>query len=213
MLGRERQVAEVRALLQDGARLVTLTGPGGTGKTRLSLQVAAEVSDAFRDGVYFVGLAPITDPAVVPSAIAQVLGLQDVGGRPVLETIGAHLRDRSLLLVLDNFEQILAAAPIVGDLLAACPGLAVLVTSREPLRLRGEHEYAVPPLALPDPGRTDDAADATGSAAVALFVERAAAIRADFALTAENVAAVAEICAGWTACRWRSSLRRPACGC
>jgi predicted ATPase/class 3 adenylate cyclase/DNA-binding CsgD family transcriptional regulator len=195
LLGRQRDVDEVRRLLlQPETRLVTLTGPGGTGKTRLAIQIAAELLDDLEHGVFFVELAPVRDPTLVPSAIAQVLGLRDMGGRSIVESLNEYLRRRSLLLVLDNFEQIVTAAPAVADLLAVSPGLRVLVTSREPLRLRGEREYAVPPLALPDPQRRTAPDELSGYAAAALFVERAAAIRADFAVTAENAPAITEIC-------------------
>src|SRR5215212_8579203 len=134
LLGRDQEVQAVGSLLlRDDVRLVTLTGPPGTGKTRLSLQVAADVLDRFEDGAFFVELAPISDPSLVPSTIAQVLGLRDMGGRPVLENLKDNLRSRSTLLVLDNFEQILPAAPVVADLLASGTSLKVLVTSREPL--------------------------------------------------------------------------------
>ena len=195
LLGRERELAEVRELFEDGARLVTLTGPGGTGKTRLGLQVAADLLDDFEHGVFLVELAPISDPALVPSTIAQALGVRDVGSRPIVDALKEYLRARSVLLLLDNFEQVLPAASVVADLLAACPGLAVLATSREPLRLRGEHEYAVPPLALPDARQATTAEVVSDSPAVALFVQRARAVRADFALTDENAPAVAEVCA------------------
>jgi predicted ATPase len=195
LLGRERELADVRNLFEGGARLVTLTGPGGTGKTRLGLQVAADLLDGFEHGAFLVELAPISDPTLVPSTIAQALGVRDVGSRPIVDALSEHLRGQSLLLLLDNFEQILPAAPVMADLLAACPGLAVLATSREPLRLRGEHEYAVMPLALPDAHRATTAEVASRSPAVALFSQRARAIRADFALTDDNAPAVAEICA------------------
>ena len=136
-------------LLRDDVRLVTLTGPGGTGKTRLGLQVAADLLDHFPDGVFFVDLAPISDSELVVSAVALVLGLRETGGRSLRDIVTSYLEERRLLLLLDNFEQILPAAALVAALLAACPSLTVLVTSREPLRLRGEREYAVPPLALP----------------------------------------------------------------
>jgi predicted ATPase/class 3 adenylate cyclase len=194
LLGRERELAEVRPLFEDGARLVTLTGPGGTGKTRLGLQVAADLLDTFEHGVFLVELASISDPVLVPSTVAQALSVRDIGSRPIMDALKEHLWARSLLLLLDNFEQVLPAASVVADLLAACPGLAVLATSREPLRLRGEHEYAVPPLALPDAARA--APDAISHyAAVALFLERARTIRADFSITDENAASVTEICA------------------
>ena len=195
LLGRELEVDDVRQLLRRAeTRLVTLTGPGGTGKTRLSLQVAAELVDWFEDGSLFVELAPIGDPALVPSTIAQVVGVHAVGSRPVLESLKEYLRRRSLLLVLDNFEQILPAAPVVSELLATAPGLKVLITSREALRLRGEREYAVPPLALPDAQHRPTPDTLSRCAATALFVERAVDVRDDFAVTAENAAAVAEIC-------------------
>src|SRR4051812_11993580 len=126
LLGRERELADVRGLFGDGARLVTLTGPGGTGKTRLGLQVAADFLDDFEHGAFLVELAPISDPALVPSTIAQVLGVRDVGSRPIVDTLKEHLRSRSVVLLLDNFEQVLPAASVAADLLAACPGLAVL---------------------------------------------------------------------------------------
>jgi predicted ATPase/class 3 adenylate cyclase len=195
LLGREREPADVRGLFEEGARLVTLTGPGGTGKTRLGLQVAADLLDAFEHGVFLVDLAPISDPALVPSTVAQALGVRDIGSRPIVDAVKEYLRARSVLLLLDNFEQVLPAASVVAVLLAACPGLAVLATSREPLRLRGEHEYAVLPLSLPGPRQATTAEGASTSPAVALFVQRAHAIRADFALTDENAPAVSEICA------------------
>jgi predicted ATPase/DNA-binding XRE family transcriptional regulator len=196
LIGREQAVAAVRQLLlRDDVGLVTLTGPPGTGKTRLSLQVAADVLDRFEDGACFVELAPISDPALVPSTIAQTVGVRDVVGRPLLDVLLDALRDRQLLLVLDNFEQILPAAAVVDALLQACPRLTVLVTSRAALQLRGEHEYPVPPLALPDSEQpiTPDTLSKYG--AVALFVERATAITPDFVLTNANAPTVAEICA------------------
>src|SRR5205823_10067596 len=128
----------------------------GAGKTRLGQQVAAELLDRFEQGVYFVGLASIVDPGLAASAIAQTLGVREAAGQPLVETLKGYLRARSLLLVLDNFEQIIPAAPLVGELLEASSGLKVLVTSRAPLQIRGEHELAVPPLALPDPRRLPD---------------------------------------------------------
>ena len=155
ILGREREVAAICSLLrQEAVRLVMLTGPGGVGKTRLSLQVAAEVLDAFPDGVWNVRLSRLSrlsDPALVEPTIATALGLKESGAMPLVDVLRDYLPDKHLLLVLDNFEHVVAAASQVGELLAACPGVNVLVTSRVPLRLRGEHEYALRPLALPDP--------------------------------------------------------------
>ena len=193
-VGRAREVAEVSDLMK-AARLVTLTGPGGTGKTRLSLRVADDIRAAYPDGVYFAELAPITDPSLLPGAIAEAVGVREESTRPVLETLVAHLRDRRTLLVLDNFEQVVAGAPLVGQLLAAAPNLTILTSSREVLHVRGEHEYAVPPLSMPDPLHLPSLAQLSQYDAVALFVQRARAARNDFAVTNENAPAVAELCA------------------
>ena len=192
-VGREEEVAEVRRLLRDH-RLVTLTGPGGTGKTRLALRAAQEALADFSDGVFFVDLSAVSDPALVPSAVAQAVRVQEQPGKPLLVTVQDHLAERALLLVLDNFEQIVGAAGTVADLLAATPRLAVLVTSRVRLHLDGEREYAVPPLELPDPRRLPDLARLSQYEAVALFIDRARGVRHDFSVTNENAPAVAEIC-------------------
>jgi non-specific serine/threonine protein kinase len=194
-IGREQQIVAVRAALlhQDG-RLLTLTGPGGTGKTRLALQVAAGLLDRFPDGVYFVGLAQVSDPELVPSEIAQVLDVREVPGRRLTESLQEALRPKRLLLILDNFEQVIGAAPVVADLIRAAPGLRVLVTSRAILRLYGEREHPVPPLALPDRRSSPSAGHLTQFEAVQLFLDRARASRPEFAVTAENAAEVAEIC-------------------
>ena len=194
-LGRERELAAVGTLLRTPSmRLLTVTGPGGTGKTRLALQAAADALDHFADGVWFVNLAPIGDPALVVSTIAQVLGVQEHGQQPLGDLLTHYLRDKALLLLLDNFEQVTAAAPAVADLLGVAPRLRVLVTSRAPLHLRGEHEYSVPPFAVPDPQHLPALATLTQYDAVRLFVERAQEVRADFAVTNANAPAVAEIC-------------------
>jgi predicted ATPase/class 3 adenylate cyclase len=192
-LGRERAVNEVVALLRSSeARLVTLTGPGGTGKTRLALQAAAQLLEDFPDGVYFVPLAALRDPELVPSVIATALGLREQAGQTPVQAVREALADKRLLLVLDNVEQVAASAPFVGELLATAPDLEVLATSRLPLRLRAEREYPVPPLALP-PANGTPPEQLLQYEAVRLFVERAQSVRAEFALTAEIAPAVAEI--------------------
>jgi non-specific serine/threonine protein kinase len=189
-------VAAVVTLLRDeGKRLVTLTGPGGTGKTRLALQAARELAREHPNGVWFVSLAPVRDADHVPAAIAQTLGVRESAGQPLVPSLAAFLADRRVLLVLDNFEQVIDAAPLVSDLLARCPALSVLVTSRTPLRLYGERVYGVPPLALPDLEQHSPPDQLARIEAVRLFVERAQAVRSDFTLTPDNAAAVAGVCA------------------
>ncbi|MGZ6636707.1 MAG: adenylate/guanylate cyclase domain-containing protein [Solirubrobacteraceae bacterium] len=195
LVGREKELDEVtNQLRRDYSRLVTLTGPGGTGKTRLALQLAADMIDGFSDGVFFVSLAPISDPELVVPTIAQTLGLREQGGEPLLEILTEYLREKQLLLLLDNFEQVVQAAHWVSSLLASAPELKLLVTSRAPLHLSGERTYDVPPLSLPDPSRLPEIEALMQYEAVALFIERAQAAKADFAVTNENAPAIAEIC-------------------
>ncbi|MDP9356160.1 MAG: helix-turn-helix domain-containing protein, partial [Chloroflexota bacterium] len=178
LVGRERETIEVTALLRrPNVRLLTLTGPGGTGKTRLAIRVAEELGAEFADGVAFVGLAPIADPALVLPAMAQALGVRGGGNRPPAEQLASALRDRELLLVLDNVEQVVGTALQVADLLAAAPRLTVLVTSRIPLRLSAEHRFPVPPLSLSSPSSPPRVEDSAQSEAVSLFVARAQAVR------------------------------------
>ncbi len=193
LIGREIELAAAtEALASDEVHLLTLTGTGGSGKTRLALEVAAALRDSFHDGVAFAGLASLNDPALVLQAIAAALGVEEHGGGDLLEAVAAELGDEQVLLVLDNFEHLLPAASIVADLLLQAPLLKVLATSRSALRVRGEREQAVFPLALPDPA--DDLDSLTRSPAVSLFVERAREVDPSFGLDVENAAAVAEIC-------------------
>ncbi|HZQ39046.1 MAG TPA: AAA family ATPase, partial [Dehalococcoidia bacterium] len=195
LLGREQAVREATTLLRrPELRLLTLTGPGGSGKTRLALAVAEAMLPEFSDGVRFVSLAAVADPEFVPAAIAAAFGVREAPGQPLLDTLSAYLREKASLLVLDNFEHLLPAAPVVSDLLARCPRLMVLATSRAPLRLAGEQELPVPPLALPDVDAAPAPAPLLASPAVALFCDRAQAVRPDFALTAANAAEVAALC-------------------
>jgi len=194
-IGRERELAETRALLErDDVRLLTLIGPGGTGKTRLALQLAAEVVEHFRNGVFFVSLAPIRDWDLVVPTILKTLGLREQPGETALETLTEYLREKELLLLLDNFEHVFAASPAVAGLLESAPDLCVLVTSRMPLRLRAERAHRVPQLALPDLRRPAVADEVMDYESVRLFVHRARAAAVDFSVTDLNAEAVAEIC-------------------
>jgi predicted ATPase/class 3 adenylate cyclase len=195
LIGREKEVAEVCDLLgAEATRLLTLTGPGGIGKTRLALQAAADLLDEFPDGTYFVQLATLTEAELFISAVAETLGVREIGEQPLDESLKDYLHERRLLLLLDNFEQVLGAAPTVTELLTAAPGLKVLATSRAPLGLYGEHELPVPPLTLPDLKLQPPLERLTQYEAVGLFVERARAVKPDFKVTNESAPAVAEIC-------------------
>ncbi|HET9345695.1 MAG TPA: tetratricopeptide repeat protein [Candidatus Limnocylindrales bacterium] len=208
-VGREAELAEASRLLES-TRLLTLTGPGGTGKTRLSLQLAADVADRYPGGTFFVPLEPVRDPAFVASAIASAIGLVESGARSPRDVVVEWIGDRRVLLVLDNFEQVIDGAPVVGELLRSCPNLAVIATSRAPLRVSGEQEYPVPGLPVPldilalselqklnlQSGERSLAAESiTQYEAVRLFIARAVAVRPDFAVTNDNAPAVAGICA------------------
>jgi predicted ATPase/class 3 adenylate cyclase len=195
LIGRDHEVASVvRLLHRDTVRLVTFTGPGGTGKTRLALQVASKLADVFVGGVFFVSLASISDPTLFMPTIARALGIRDGVGQPVSARLVEVLQQKQVLLLLDNFEQVVEAAPQVADLLTSCPQLKLLVTSREVLHVRSEHEFAVPPLALPDPAHLPKLAALARTPAVALFLQRAQAARPEFKLTSTNARAVTEIC-------------------
>ena len=196
LIGREVELGEImKRLATPGVQLLTLTGPGGIGKTRLALQAAAELIDRFEDGVTFVDLAPIQAAEAVPGVIAQTLGLRETNDRPLLDALKEHLRGENMLLLLDNFEQVTAAASAVVELLRDCPRLKLLVTSREALHVRGEYIYPVSPLALPTVKQKQLSVEQlTQYDAVQLFIERAQAVKPDFKVTNENAPAVAEIC-------------------
>jgi predicted ATPase len=194
LIGRESELAALREMIAvPGVRLITLTGPGGTGKTRLALQVAAESLDTFPDGVWWVPLATVSDPALVLEAIAAALDVRDVPGEPLITILAAYLRTRRTLLILDNLEQIVDAAPLIGQLIDAAPGLMILGTSREPLRLRAEREFPVAPLSVPREVPKVSLDDALASPAVQLFVQRAQAVKPGFTLDQSNAGDVVAI--------------------
>ena len=200
-VGRTKELAALtHLLLREDARLVTLTGPGGAGKTRLALQTAAEVVDHFRDGAFFISLAGISvlssrdDPNLVTHTIAQTLGAREVQGQSPAQRLKDYLQDKQILLVLDNFEQLVSSALLLSDLLGIAPGLKIMVTSREVLRLRAEREFPVPPMQLPERGRSSSPELLSQYEAVKLFIQRALEVKPDFQVTNSNAPAVAEIC-------------------
>src|SRR6266851_3094883 len=191
-VGRESELGAARRLL-DCTRLLTLTGPGGSGKTRLCIALAARVEAEFRDGVQFVPLAAVRDPSLVPASIAQSIGLQDARGPSLLEHMTSYLADRKVLLILDNFEHVLPAGEFVVELLGANSDLRILVTSRSPLHVSGEQEFPVPPLLLPEPASPVSAASLAGCESAQLFAARAAASVPAFTVTGENAEVIAGI--------------------
>jgi predicted ATPase/DNA-binding XRE family transcriptional regulator len=195
LIGREAELTALRARLGSNEdRLITLTGPGGSGKTRLAVEAVATIGDRFADGVVFVDLSPLTDPALVLPTIAAAFSVREVAGQPLRETLATFLASKRLLLVLDNFERVLAGAPEIAALLAASPGLAVLVTSREPLHVRGEREFPLLPLAVPEAHQLLTIDELAQVPAILLFLERATASLPNLTLTADNAAAIAAIC-------------------
>ncbi len=198
-VGREKEVAAAKELLlRQDVRLVTVTGPGGIGKTRLAVEVASGLVELFPGGIHFVPLSPLSDPGLIASVIVQTLGIREAGGQSPIEILKKNLQDSlraPMLFLLDNFEHLIQAAPTVAELLAAAPNLKILVTSRAALHLYGEHEFPVPPLALPDSRSMPTVEILSQCPAVALFVQRATAAKPDFELNRENASAVTEICA------------------
>ncbi len=194
LIGRERDLAALSRLLSERERLVTITGPGGVGKTRLAVEAARATAAAFADGTAFVPLSSISDPDLVVPTLAQALGLRQAGGQPLPGLVRSYLRNKQMLLVLDNFEHVLGAAPNVAELIASSLDVSVLTTSRAPLRVRGEREYPLVPLELPDLTRVPTLDDVASKAAVQLFLYHAQAVLPSFELDRANAAAVAAIC-------------------
>ncbi len=196
VVGREQELAVAsNLLLHSEVHLLTLTGPPGIGKTLLSLELGRVLRDHFEDGVFFIPLASITDPNMVGSTIALSLGIKEAGNRPPMDRLARYLGSKSLLLILDNFEQVGAAAPLLSEVMSTCPRLKLMVTSRELLRIRGEYQFRVPPLRVPDVGHLPPPEELSAYPSVQLFVERARAVKPDFALSAQNASAVAALCA------------------
>lgn len=194
-VGREREIAELRGVLADSTRLLTLTGAGGSGKTRLALVLATEMVDCFEDGVWWVELAPLSEPDLVPQAVASAVGVREAPGRPANEVLRAHLETNDLLLVLDNCEHLIDACAALADaLLRTCPGLKILATSREPLGIAGETIWLVPPLSLPEVWDLSPVERLVRYEAISLFVERAKAVAPTFELTQHNAPYVARVC-------------------